>query len=49
MSEYFKDLEKIIDMENQDYMKIMNKTALTQTGSISSALEQNEKQLLTEV
>ena len=28
MSEYFKDLEKIIEMENQDYMKIMNKTAL---------------------
>jgi hypothetical protein len=29
MSEYFKDLEKIIEMENQDYMKIMNKTVLT--------------------
>ncbi len=29
MSEYFRDLEKIIEMENQDYMKIMNKTVLT--------------------
>jgi hypothetical protein len=29
MSEYFKDLEKIIDMENKDYMKIMNKTVLS--------------------
>lgn len=29
MSEYYKDLEQIIDMENKEYMKIMNKTALT--------------------
>lgn len=29
MSEYFKDLEIIIDMENKDYMKIMNKTVLS--------------------
>ena len=29
MSEYYKDLEKIIDMENKDYMKIMNKTILS--------------------
>jgi hypothetical protein len=29
MSEYYKDLEKIIDMENKDYMKIMNKTVLS--------------------
>lgn len=38
MSEYYKDLEKIIDMENKDYMKIMNKTALSQSGSISSVI-----------
>ena len=29
MSEYYKDLEQIIDMENKEYMKIMNKTVLT--------------------
>jgi hypothetical protein len=29
MSEYYKDLEKIIDMENKDYMRIMNKTVLS--------------------
>lgn len=29
MSEYYKDLEKIIEMENKDYMKIMNKTVLS--------------------
>jgi hypothetical protein len=28
MKAYFKDLEKIIEMENKDYMKLMNKTSL---------------------
>ncbi len=28
MKAYFKDLEKVIEMENNDYMKLMNKTSL---------------------